>query len=272
MTSLVKNAENNTFYNIYILHTPDFSEDSKQFLKTVEDKNFDKCSIIFFNMGNKYKNLTLSFKLATPAYYRLSLPDLLSDTKKIIYLDGDTLIFEDLKELIELDMKGNVILGFLDSIPTAIKSFGYINATVICSGVLLMDLDGLRKYEYSKKIEDFISKNKNRLIQHDQTIINVVMQDRIAPIPPKFGMWEAWKNEKEVKKYLDSYKNRLKYDEGELFYAIEHPAIIHFTRLKPFWKNKTFFYDEWWDYAKLTGFYNEIYSNSPNPYIKNNQL
>ena len=154
----------------------------------------------FFNIGNKYKNLPLSFKLATPAYYRLSLQDLLLDIKKIIYLDGDTLIFEDLKELIELDMKGNVIMGLLDSIPTAIQSLGYTNDTVICSGVLLIDLDGLRKYGYSKKIEDFISKNRNKLIQHDQTIINVVMQDRIAPIPPKYGMWEAWKNEKEVKK------------------------------------------------------------------------
>ena len=164
ITSLVKNAKNNIFYNIYILHTPDLTKDSKQFLKTVEDKNVYRCWIIFFNIGNKYKNLPLSFKLATPAYYRLSLQDLLLDIKKIIYLDGDTLIFEDLKELIELDMKANVIMGFLDSIPTAIQSLGYTNATVICSGVLLIDLDGLRKYGYSKKIEDFISKNRNKLI------------------------------------------------------------------------------------------------------------
>ena len=75
-------------------------------------------------------------------------------------MDGDTLVFEDLTELIELDMKGAVVMGFLDSTPDAIKSFGFKNATVLCSGVLLLDLESLRKYDYSKKIEEFIKKNK----------------------------------------------------------------------------------------------------------------
>ena len=265
MKSLIANAGYNTFYYIYILHTPDFTENSKQFLKTLEKKYFYKCSIIFFDMGNKYKGLQLSFKLKTPAYYRLSLQDILPKVERIIYLDGDTLVFEDLKDLFELDMKGNVILGFLDSIPDAIKAFGFKNATVICSGVLLIDLNGLRKYNYSKKIADFISHYKKNLTQHDQTIINVVMQERIGPIPPKFGVWEAWKNKIETKKYLDKYKHRLRYNEDELNYAIRHPAIVHFTRLKPFWKKHTAFYNEWWRYARLTGYYDIIYSKSPNP-------
>ena len=216
-------------------------------------------------MGNRYQGLQLSFKLNTPAYYRLSLQDILPEVERIIYLDGDTLVFEDLKELIELDMKGNVIMGFLDSLPDSIKSFGFENATVICSGVLLIDLDGLRKNDYSKKIEDFISQYKENLTQHDQTIINVVMQERIAPIPPKFGVWEAWKNKKETKKYLAKYKYRIKYKEKELYHAIRHPAIVHFTRLKPFWKKHTAFYNDWWRYARLTGHYDIIYSKSPNP-------
>ena len=263
MISLVINAANNTFYDIYVLHMPDFSENSKHFLNTIKDKYSDRCSIIYINMGNKYKDLQLNYKLSTPAYYRLSLPELLLDVKKIIYLDGDTLVFEDLKELIELDMDGYLIMGFLDSLPNAIKSFGYKNATVICSGVLLMDLDGIRKCGYSEKINDFISKNKNRINQHDQTIINVVFQERIAPIPPKYGLWEAWKNKSQAKSFLKKYKHRLKYNEEEFYNAIKHPAILHFIWPKPFWKLYTSFYNEWWNYAKLTGFYWEIYLKSP---------
>ena len=96
------------------------------------------------------------------------------------------------------------------------------------------------------------------------------MQKRIAPIPPKYGVWEAWKNEKETKKYLSKYKHRLKYKEEELNYAIKHPAIVHFTRLKPFWKKHTAFYKEWWRYARLTGYYDLIYTKSPNPNKKDN--
>lgn len=267
MTSLVEKAGNSTFYDIYITHTPDFTEYSKNFLKTVEKKYPEICKIIFLNMGNKYKGLKLNFRLATSAYYRLSLHELLPNVKRIIYMDGDTLVFEDLTELIKLDMKGNIIMGFLDVAIDAIKSFGFENATVLCSGVLLMDLEALRKYDYSKKINDFITNYRNKLDQHDQTIINVVFQGKIAPLPPKYGMW-AWMDENAAKRHLDVQRPWLKYNEQEYFYAVYHPAILHYIWPKPFWKRKTAFYEEWWDYAKKTGFYNDIYTKSPVPKIK----
>ena len=267
MTSLVDTAGKNTFYDIYIMHTPDFTQNSKNFLKTVEEKYPSKCTIIFFNMGNKYKGLSLNFRISTPAYYRLSLPNLLPDVDKIIWLDGDTLVFEDLTELIKLDMKDNVTMGFLDSQPDAIKSFGFKNATVLCSGVLLMNLKLLRKYDYPKKIEKFIQENKGKLTQQDQTIVNVVFQGRIAPLPPKYGIW-AWGDKGAAKKHLDKQRPWLKYNEEEFFYAVEHPAILHYIWPKPFWRKKTPFDTEWWDYARKTGYYDDIYNKSPIPNIK----
>ena len=267
MTSLVYYAGPNTFYNIYILHTGDFKEQSKKFLNTVQEKYPDKCSIFYFNMENKYKGLSLNFRINTPAYYRLSLPELLPDVDRIIWLDGDTIVFDDLTELIKIDMKGNIIMGFLDSVPDAIKNFGFKTPTVVCSGVLLMDLDGIRKYGYSKKIEEFISKNRNNLKQQDQTIINVVFQDRIAPIPPKYGIW-AWSEKAVAKKHNDKQWPHLKYNETELFEAIDHPAIVHFIWPKPFWRKPTRFDKEWWDFARLTGYYDDIYNKSPIPNIK----
>ena len=267
MTSLVFYAGPNTFYNIYILHTPDFMEESKNFLNTVKEKYPTKCSILYFNMGNKYKDLSLNFRINTPAYYRLSLHELLPNVDRIVYLDGDTLVFEDLTELILVDMKGSVIMGFLDSVPDAIKNFGFKNPTVVCSGVLLMDLDGLRNYGYSKKIEDFINKNKNKLTQQDQTIVNVVFQDRLSPIPPKYGIW-AFSEKSTAKNHNDKQWPHLKYNETELFDAFDHPGIIHFIWPKPFWRKPTAHEKEWWDFARLTGYYDDIYNKSPIPNIR----
>ena len=267
MTSLVYYAGPNTFYNIYILHTGDFKEQSKKFLNTVQEKYPDKCSIFYFNMENKYKGLSLNFRINTPIYYRISLHELLPDVDRIIWLDGDTIVFDDLTELIKIDMKGNIIMGFLDSVPDAIKNFGFKTPTVVCSGVLLMDLDGIRKYGYSKKIEEFIAKNRNNLKQQDQTIINVVFQDRIAPIPPRYGIW-AWSEKAVAKKHNDKQWPHLKYNETELFEAIDHPAIVHFIWPKPFWRKPTRFDKEWWDFARLTGYYDDIYNKSPIPNIK----
>ena len=46
-------------------------------------------------------------------------------------MDGDTAVFDDLTELININMKGNYIMGFLDSIPEAIDKFWIINSTVL---------------------------------------------------------------------------------------------------------------------------------------------
>ena len=264
MTSLVLNAANDTFYDIYVLHSPDFKEESKQVLKSVEDKYHYICQITFINMMNLYKGLYINSKIPVTSYYRLSLQDILPDINRIIYLDGDTLVFQDLKELIELDMKGNVILGFLDSIPEAIESFGFKNATVLNCGVLLMDLDAIRKYGYAKKMEDFISKNKHRLNQQDQTVINVVMQDRIAPIPPKFGIWD-FDGKKVKNEHLERQWPKLRYNKTEFDYAYNHPAIIHFVWPKPFWRLKSKYYYKWCDYARTTGYYYKIMLKSPIP-------
>ena len=272
MTSLVVTAAKDTFYHIYVMHTGDFNQKSKDFLNTVKEKYPDKCKIIYLNMGNKYKGLSLNFRITTPTYYRLSLQDLLPDVERIVWLDGDTFMFGDLKELIELDMKGAVVMGFLDMHPDSIASFGFKEATVVCGGVLLMDLDGLRRYGYSKKIEDFIAKNKNKLRQQDQTVLNVVMQDRLKPLPPQYGIW-AFKDMPEAKRHLDAQWAKLRYNETEYFYAVKHPIILHFVWPKPYWrKKKTFFYDDWWDMAKKTGFYDEIYKNCPIPNVSVRRL
>ena len=272
MTSLVLTAAEDTFYHIYVMHTGDFTQKSKDFLNTVKEKYPDKCKFIYLNMGNKYQGLSLNFRITTPTYYRLSLQDLLPNVDRIIWLDGDTFMFGDLKELIELDMKGAVVMGFLDIQPNSIASFGFKEATVVCGGVLLMDLDGLRRYGYSKKIEDFIAKNKNKLKQQDQTVLNVVMQDRLAPLPPQYGIW-AFKDMPEAKRHLDAQWPKLRYNETEFYYATKHPIILHFVWPKPYWrKKKTFFYDEWWNMAKKTGFYDEIYKKCPIPNVSVRRL
>ena len=99
ITSLVINAGKNTLYIIYILHTPDFTENSKKILNEFETKYKNSCRITFINMGDRYKNLKFKKRLSISTYYRLSLHDILPNINKIIYLDGDTLVFRDLKEL-----------------------------------------------------------------------------------------------------------------------------------------------------------------------------
>ena len=263
MTSLTENAAKTTFYDIYVMINPDFTEENKKVLKSVEEKHPTNCEVIFIDMGDKFKDEKTNKKITTPAYYRLELHNLLPDVKRIIWMDGDTAVFEDLTELITLDMKGNYIMGFLDSIPEAIERFNIENATVLCSGVLLMDLEALRKNNMTEKFRKFMIEEKEKINQHDQTVINVVCQGKIAPLPPKYGIW-CFEAEKYALKHNERQRPHLRYNKDEFIKAYYHPAILHYVWPKPFWKRKKpIFNTEWWNYAKISGYYNEVYNKSP---------
>ena len=225
MTSLVINAGNNTFYNIYVLVSPDFTEENKNILMSVEKSNSKHCKIFIINMGKKFEGKDSSSRIPIATYYRLDLQNLLPDVDRIIYMDGDTAVFQDLSELIFLDMKGNYILGFLDSNPNSLRKYNIKNAVVLCAGVILIDLSALRKNNMTEKFNEFLNSNLGKLEQHDQTTINVVCQGKTSTLPPKFGMWN-FKTFRHFKNYNNAHPSRLRFNKKELLMAYENPAII----------------------------------------------
>ena len=263
MTSLAENASKKTFYDIYVMIDTGFKDENKEILLSVEIKHKEHCKIYFIDMADKFKKADTNQKITTPAYYRLELPSLLPDVNRIIWMDGDTAVFEDLTELITLDMKNNYIMGFLDSLPNAIERFGIKDATVLCSGVLLLDLDALRKNHMQEKMHQFIADNLGNLNQHDQTVINVVCQNNIGPLPPKYGIW-SFEAEIYALKHNERQRPWLKYDKEEFIKAYHHPAILHYVWPKPFWKRqRPIFNNEWWEYARISGYYNDVLNKSP---------
>ena len=258
MTSLVLNAGNNTFYNIYVLVSQDFTEYNKKILTSFEKNNTENCKIHIINMGNKYEGKDTNIRIPTAAYYRLDLHNLLPDVDRIIYMDGDTAVFQDLSELIFLDMKGNYILGFLDNRPDALRKYKVKNAVVLCSGVLLMDLSALRKNNITEKFNEFFEENLGNIEQHDQTTINVVCQGKISTLPPKYGMWN-FRTFKDFESHNCEYPYWIRYNKKELSLAYEHPGILHYVIGKPFHKFlHKYYYDEWWEYARKTDYYDAI--------------
>jgi lipopolysaccharide biosynthesis glycosyltransferase len=75
----------------------------------------------------EYKILDVDLKLLNKGYcdknaywskgifYRLQLPILLPDVKKIIYADSDTIFLDDLSVLTSIDIDGKLVLGVKDT-------------------------------------------------------------------------------------------------------------------------------------------------------------
>ena len=256
ITSILENANSNTKYDFYILHTHNYSSENKIKLKYFEKKYY-KCSITLINMENSmFQNASLSRHITTiAAYFRLSLPDLLPNVDKIIYLDGDTITFDDLKEMFDINMDEYYIKGFLD---VGNDNLLPNNDKYICSGVILINLENLRKNDIVNKMYNFMIKNNNKLHRHDQTIINGVCYEKIGILPAKFGIFNYDNLNILYNQTNIYYKNKkYRYSENELMNAFYHPIILH-AIFKPWIRSNKYTKTAWLKYAKKTNYYKEI--------------
>jgi len=126
------------------------------------------------------------------AYCRILLPHLL-DVPRLIYLDCDVLVFRNLSELFDLELScGKVIAAVRDSetrslaedsrtIADAMKlpaDGAYFN-----SGLMLMNLDELRKQNFPECALEFLETWRGRYRFWDQSAINFFLHGQIDELP-----------------------------------------------------------------------------------------
>ena len=107
------------------------------------------------------------------------------------------------------------------------------------------------------KFKSFIEENNDRLVQHDQTVINVLCSDKMGILPPKFGIFNCYENDYNIKQFQSSLRAKEKYSVDELMDAMNNPVILHCV-CKPWKSRDTFRYDWWVKYAKMTDYYEDM--------------
>ena len=269
ITSLLENANYSSFYIINILvskRKKHFSNENKIKFKNLENK-YPRCQIVIIEINDKLFQFANIKRYPISAYYRLLLAYLLPDIKKIIYLDGDTIILTDLTELISLNMKNNTILGFVDNSFYLAKDFGINTYKYITTGVLLINLEKIRKESITEQFLLFIKKYKQKLKQEDQTVINIVLNGKIGFLPPKFGIWD-FDNITVLRLhnyYLNFSRNISCYEDNILIKGFQNPSIIHYVLYKPYrsnnYKLNSTFVNIWKYYARKTNEYKNIINN-----------
>lgn len=184
-------------------------------------------------------------------YYRIFASEFLPRTiSRILWLDADVLILKDLKQLFNCDLQGNSIAVCShrekdneDPLVNrkAIERLGMQeNDIYFNSGVLLMDLDKIRKNFQKERVLELIYEKSDMLIYPDQDILNILYQHDKLMLDWKvynFQIHFDWKfpNEK------DYLKNNV--------------VIIHYAgHFKP-WKYNSyhFSYKYYWKYYLLHG-------------------
>ena len=249
--SLVEHSSKDNYYLIKILHTDVSSENKKK----IEKYKADNISIEFVDLN--YYLQKVKDKLYTRDYYtnttyfRLFLPELYPQYNKVLYLDSDIVILDDIANLYNINMGDNLVAAAPDDIIQSNKVFqDYVEKVVGVSdykhyfnaGVLLMNLDQLRKFNFQEKFVYLLSTIKFSVAQ-DQDYLNRLCKGRVKLLSV------AW--------------DRMPIPNDKI--KDEDIKILHFNFACKPWHFEDVLYKEFfWEYAKKTEFYNDIIATKEN--------
>ena len=214
-------------------------------LKEQEYKNYlvDN-NKVNWSLGNlSYRNSSqtnASFSNAT--YLKLFIPELIQEDR-VIFLDCDTLVGSCLKDLYEYKIKGKLIAGVVDDGISAYLEdekdiFGYKKGNYINAGVLLLNLEGLRKINFVSKCERAYEEFSSQIKFNDQDLINLTLESDKHILPERFNTFAKFTEKQDiVEKKINSLNK----------------SILHFIGdIKP-WQswNLPPFCELWMQYANL---------------------
>ncbi len=246
LESIKEHATENHIYCIRILHT-DVKEENQKKIKCFEQENI---KIEFVNLEDyiaqvKEKLYTRDYYTNT-TYFRLFLPNLYPQYEKGIYLDADIVLLDDIANLYEIDMQGNLIAGVTDGVMATVPELkrycevvvgvdsykNYFNA-----GVILMNFKGLRDTNFKEKFLHALDTIKFKVAQ-DQDYLNRICMGKVLMIDPNWDVMPC------------NYENHK--DESKI-------RLIHYNLSEKPWHYENIpLGNYFWKYAKNTEFYEEL--------------
>lgn len=218
---------------IYVLGE-ELSSASKEKLKRAVDAYHRE--LVFLDSGElirKMKELDmLTYRGSYAANMRLFLDEALDETvKKVLYLDADTVVDTDLKELFLLDMQEKTIGMVLDSLGESHKQqIGLGNDDeYFNSGVILFDLEQWRDRKYSQRIAKHVTDVRKNYPAPDQDLLNVVCRGDIVRLNIKYNFQPIHAAFSEVQ-YFKTMKPMVYYSEEYIRREREAVVIYHCFR------------------------------------------
>lgn len=233
IASALANAKPENFLCFYILDGGISQENSEKLLSL---KNIKSCEINFIKVDDSqfdiYKSLKTHQYVTLQTYYRLKLAQILPKVNRIIYMDCDMIVNDDLEELFNTNLENNVIAGVLDIRVYWKKSWK--NSKYINAGMILFDLEKFRQENIENIFYEYTKNNFDKIKTGDQDIINFSLEDRVQILP---DIWNVQSS---------NFTNRSSYT--------SNPKIIHFVAQNKPWHFGSFSYHKkyYFKYLQLT--------------------
>jgi lipopolysaccharide biosynthesis glycosyltransferase len=144
-------------------------------------------------------------------YCRILLPQLVN-VPRLIYLDCDTLVFRDLSGLFDLELAPRKILAAVrdsetlslgeDSLVLAKAMNLPAEGAYFNCGVMLMNLDELRRQHFFESAVDFLNRWSGKYLFWDQSAINFLLHRQIDDLPEYWNR-ASWRFDAQQNNDLD---------------------------------------------------------------------
>lgn len=252
ISSLLSNANEDTFYDIFILYSESGNVDRTD-LDTIP-KYYNNCKINYRLVDNTFETAFEIRGITTPAYYRLLIPELIPEYDKVIYSDVDVVFRMDLWDLYQINLDGYYLaatrdLGLnlskegVEYIKTlnGVKAGDYLQSGFIVLNSSLIMRDGL--------VERFKGLAKQKLKFQDQDILNIACHDKVKYLSLEYNMtdYSFYYVMKECDRILDLF-------DKEAVEVALNKGTLHYNGHKP-WKKYCVNFDIWWEYYRNSPFF-----------------
>lgn len=238
--SILENSDSDDSFHVVLLLTERLNIDER---KALESLCSNRLSIEFLDMENIELDIYIDERFTIAASYRLLLPELLPSLNKVIYIDCDIVVRQNLYKVYQESNITNYYLAgvyeaTLDSQVDYVRSLGCDPGKYFNSGFLIMNLEKLREHGMVTK---FLQYAKCDQLQFpDQDVLNQLCKDYFLPISPVYNSIRTC--------FIEKYKYVfLKYYYEEQWLKVQSTGNIHYTGGKP-WSTYTIKFDTWWSY------------------------
>ena len=247
LQSLIENSSKNYYYSLKVLYT-NVSEENKKKIIKYEKPNvkIEFVDLNYYIEEVKDKLYTRDYYTKT-TYFRLFIPNLYPQYDKAIYLDSDIVVLGDIADLYNVDIEDNLVAAVPDGSVQLIKPFqDYVERVVGVSdynnyfnaGILLMNLDEMRKFDFQNKFLYLLGTIKFTVAQ-DQDYLNRLCKGRT--------------------KIIDMCWDTMPLPTDRPLVKEEDIKIIHYNLIyKPWHIDNVLYQDYFWKYAEKTEFHKEL--------------
>lgn len=254
ISSLMMNANEDTFYDIFILHSSNIELRKDELNKLPQ--YYKNCRIQYRQVDNTFDSAFEIRGITAATYYRLLIPELIPEYDKIIYADVDIIFRMDLSSVYNSDLGNNYIAATLElGMNLTEDGKRHINSMeeltlgkYIQAGFIILNSKVLKDENI---VSEFKKWSNKKLKFQDQDILNIVCKGRIHYLSLEYNMtdYSYFFSIRKPEVIKDLFSN------NTIDLAVNH-GNIHFNGHKP-WKKYSVNFDIWWEYYRKSPLFNQ---------------